>query len=66
MFKIRQGPTLGVGLIENSDDQRRMGKAYTLSKWVSTYHCSKPSYLFLLLPVIVWRIQNLNYVYEAQ
>ena len=38
MFKIRQGPTLGVGLIENSDDQRRMGKAYTLSKWVPTYH----------------------------
>lgn len=38
MFKIRQGPTLGVSLIENSDDQRRMGKAYTLSKWVPTYH----------------------------
>lgn len=38
MFKIRQGPTLGVCLIEVSDDRRCMGKAYTLSKRVPRYH----------------------------
>ena len=42
------------------------GQSLYIEQMSTHVSCSKPSYLFLLLPVIVWQIQNLNYVYEAQ